>query len=129
MALDTLGTTSTADATMAAYDSLRRHGTLVLIGGVRQNLTIPYGDLMHPRLTLRGSWMSDDQTVTTVWNQVRSGLLDLSAVELLTVDLDDPPAALDLAERTTVRALSRDAPGLAHVRVASGPDPRLSGSR
>ncbi|PYC64809.1 hypothetical protein C7C45_29610 [Micromonospora arborensis] len=101
VALDTLGATPTADATMAAYDSLRRHGTLVLIGGVRQNLTIPYGDLMHRRLNLRGSWMSDDETVTTVWNLVRSGLLDLSAVELLTVGLDDPPAALDLAERTT----------------------------
>ncbi|GAA2501247.1 alcohol dehydrogenase [Winogradskya humida] len=101
VALDTLGATPTADATMAAYDSLRRNGALVLVGGVRQTLTIPYGDLMHRRLTLRGSWMSDDQTVTTVWNMIRSGLLDLSAVELLTVGLDDPATALDLAERTT----------------------------
>ncbi|GAA2559458.1 zinc-binding dehydrogenase [Winogradskya consettensis] len=101
VALDTLGATPTADATMAAYDSLRRGGTLVLVGGVRQDLTIPYGDLMHRRLTLRGSWMSDNQTVTTVWNMIRSGLLDLAAVELLTVALDDPATALDLAERTT----------------------------
>ncbi|MEV4825194.1 hypothetical protein [Micromonospora sp. NPDC049274] len=49
----------------------------------------------------RGSWMSDDETATTVWNLVRSGLLDLSAVELLTVGLDNPAAALDLAEHTT----------------------------
>jgi alcohol dehydrogenase len=101
VALDALGATPTADATMAAYDSLRTHGTLVLIGGVRRDLRIPYGDLMHRRLTVRGSWMSDDETVTTVWNLVRSGLLDLSEVELLTVGLDDPAAALDLAERTT----------------------------
>ncbi len=101
VALDALGATPTADATMAAYDSLRRGGSLTLIGGVRQNLTIPYGDLMHRRLTVRGSWMSDNETVATVWNLVRSGLLDLSAVELLTVGLDDPAAALDLAERTT----------------------------
>jgi threonine dehydrogenase-like Zn-dependent dehydrogenase len=101
VALDTLGATPTADSTLAAYDSLRTRGTLVLIGGVRQDLTIPYGDLMHRRLTVRGSWMSDDETVTTVWNLVRSGQLDLSAVELLTVGLDDPAAALDLAERTT----------------------------
>jgi alcohol dehydrogenase len=101
VALDALGATPTADATMAAYDSLRRGGSLTLIGGVRQNLTIPYGDLMHRRLTIRGSWMSDNETVATVWNLVRSGLLDLSAVELLTVGLDDPAAALDLAERTT----------------------------
>jgi threonine dehydrogenase-like Zn-dependent dehydrogenase len=101
IALDALGATPTADATMAAYDSLRVRGTLVVIGGVRQDLTIPYGDLMHRRLTLRGSWMSDEATVTTVWSLVRAGLLDLSAVELLTVGLDDPAAALDLAERTT----------------------------
>ncbi|WP_306216137.1 zinc-binding dehydrogenase, partial [Actinoplanes sp. RD1] len=101
VALDALGATPTADATMAAYDSLRGRGTLVLVGGVRQELTIPYGDLMHRRLTVRGSWMSDDRTVATVWNLIRSGALDLSAVELSTAGLDDPAAALDLAERTT----------------------------
>ncbi|WP_116201162.1 zinc-binding dehydrogenase [Amycolatopsis circi] len=101
IALDTLGATPTADATMAAYDSLRVRGTLVLVGGVRQDLTIPYGDFMHRRLTLRGSWMSDGETVTRVWNLVRSGVLDLSAVELLKVGLDDPETALDLAERTS----------------------------
>jgi alcohol dehydrogenase len=115
VALDALGATPTADATMAAYDSLRGRGTLVLIGGVRQDLTIAYGDLMRRRLTLRGSWMSDDETVTTVWNMVRSGLLDLSAIKLLTVGLDDPAAALDLAEHTT---------GLGFVALVPGPSGR-----
>ncbi|MFB9446831.1 zinc-binding dehydrogenase [Dactylosporangium vinaceum] len=101
VALDALGATPTPDPTLAAYDSLRGRGTLVLVGGVRQDLAIPYGDLMHRRLTVRGSWMSDNATVSTVWRLVRSGLLDLSAVELLTVGLDRPAAALDLAERTT----------------------------
>ena len=101
VALDALGATPTAEATMAAYDSLRVGGTMALIGGVRQDLTIPYGDLMHRRITLRGSWMTDQETVITVWNLIRSGLLDLSALEPLTVGLDDPVAALDLAERTS----------------------------
>ncbi|MGW3999438.1 zinc-binding dehydrogenase [Amycolatopsis sp. NPDC004772] len=101
VAVDTLGATPSADATMAAYDSLRVRGTLVLVGGVRQDLPIPYGDLMHRRLTVRGSWMSDPETVTTVWNLVRSGLLDLSAVELVPTGLANPAAALDVAERTT----------------------------
>jgi len=112
VALDALGATPTPDATMAAYDSLRVRGTMVLIGGVRRNLTIPYGDVMHRRLTLRGSWMSDDETVTRVWNMIRSGALDLSAVELRTVGLDHPAAALDLAERTT---------GLGFVALVPGP--------
>ncbi|MDS0135049.1 MULTISPECIES: zinc-binding dehydrogenase [unclassified Amycolatopsis] len=101
VAVDTLGATPSADATMAAYDSLRVRGTLVLVGGVRQDLPLPYGDLMHRRLTVRGSWMSDPETVTTVWHLVRSGLLDLSAVELVTTGLTDPAAALGVAERTT----------------------------
>jgi len=100
VAVDTLGATPSAAATMAAYDSLRVRGTLVLVGGVRHDLAIPYGDLMHRRITLRGSWMSDERTVTTVWNLVRSGVLDLSAIELRTAGLDDPATALDLAERT-----------------------------
>ncbi|WP_242547562.1 zinc-binding dehydrogenase [Amycolatopsis sp. MtRt-6] len=101
VAVDTLGAAPSAEATMAAYDSLRVRGTLVLVGGVREELPVPYGDLMHRRLTLRGSWMSDERTVTTAWHLVRSGVLDLSAIELLTAGLDDPAAALDLAERTT----------------------------
>ncbi|GAA1319151.1 hypothetical protein GCM10009635_05420 [Actinocatenispora thailandica] len=115
VALDTLGATPTPDATMAGYDSLRERGTLVLVGGVRQELPIPYGDLMRRGLTVRGSWMSDEQTVTTVWNLIRSGLLDLSAVEPLPVGLDDPAAALDLAERTT---------GLDFVALLPAPAPQ-----
>jgi len=111
VALDALGATPTAEATMAAYDSLRLRGTLVLVGGVRQELGIVYSDLMHRRLTVRGCWMSTPETVTTVWHLVRSGLLDLSTVEPRTVGLDDPMAALDLAERTT---------GLAFVALVPG---------
>ena len=105
IALDALGATPSPDATMAAYDALRPHGSLTLIGGVRQTLPIPYADLMHRRLTLRGSWMSDSATVTTVWSQVRSNLLDLSALTVRTVPLDNPTAALDLAADTTGLAL------------------------
>lgn len=112
VALDALGATPTAEATMAAYDSLRGRGTLVLIGGVRQELAIPYGDLMRRRLTVRGSWMSDDQTVGTVWKLIRSGVLDLSALEVSTVGLEDPAAAVDLAERTTGLGFVALVPGL-----------------
>ena len=101
VALDALGATPTSDATMAAYDALRGRGTLVLIGGVRQTLPIPYADLMHRRLTIRGSWMGTPETVTKTWNLIRSGVLDLSQVDLLPVSLDNPTEALDLAEKTT----------------------------
>ncbi len=55
--IDALGPTPTPDLTMAGFDSVRTDGTMVLLGGVRQALPIPYDQLMRRRITLRGSWM------------------------------------------------------------------------
>jgi alcohol dehydrogenase len=98
--IDALGPAPTADLTMAGYDALRTDGTMVLVGGVRQTLPIPYGDLMHRRITLRGSWMMSNETVFAVWRQVQAGVLDLSALEVTTAGLDDPTAVLERAEST-----------------------------
>jgi alcohol dehydrogenase len=73
---------------------------MVLVGGVRQDLALPYGDLMHRRLTIRGSWMFPPETMLRVWRAVRGGALDLADVEVRTVGLDDPAAALALASET-----------------------------
>ncbi|KQO62308.1 zinc-binding dehydrogenase [Curtobacterium sp. Leaf261] len=108
VAIDALGPAPTADLTMAGYDALRTDGTLVLVGGVRQTLPIPYGDLMHRRITLRGSWMASNETVYSVWRQVEAGVLDLSALEVTTAGLDDPGAVLARAEATS---------GLAYVAL------------
>ncbi|QWF84705.1 L-threonine 3-dehydrogenase [Amycolatopsis sp. CA-230715] len=98
--LDALGAVPDATPTMAGYDSLRNGGTMVLIGGVRQDLAIPYGDVMRRRLTLRGSWMSGPATALKMWRMVESGLIDLGAIDVRTVGLDDPTGALDLAAAT-----------------------------
>lgn len=100
VAIDALGPAPTADLTMAAFDVLGLDGTMVLLGGVRQTLPIPYEQLMHRRITLRGSWMASNQTAYSVWRQVQAGLIDLTALEVTTVALDDPDAALTLAEAT-----------------------------
>lgn len=73
---------------------------MVLLGGVRQTLPIPYGDLMRRRITVRGSWMASNETAYRVWRQVASGVLDLSVLEVTEVGLDDPEEALTLAERS-----------------------------
>jgi alcohol dehydrogenase len=100
VAVDALGAAPTADLTMAAFDALRTDGTMVLLGGVRQTLPIPYDDLMHRRITLRGSWMASNETAYSVWRQVEAGLLDLSTVDVETVGLGDPEPVLALAEAT-----------------------------
>ncbi|MEG8183834.1 zinc-binding dehydrogenase [Nocardia terpenica] len=95
--VDALGAVPTPDPTMAGYDALRPDGTWVLVGGVRQSLPIPYGDFMHRRLTLRGSWMCRDTTLLHLWSMLRTGVLDLSPLDITTVSLDDPTTALTTA--------------------------------
>jgi threonine dehydrogenase-like Zn-dependent dehydrogenase len=98
--LDALGAVGSPDPTLAGYDALRPGGTMVLIGGVREDLVLPYGDLMRRRLTLRGSWMFTHETALRVWRTVQGGALDLDALPVRTVGLDDPAGALAIAART-----------------------------
>ncbi|MGG2461385.1 zinc-binding dehydrogenase [Streptomyces sp. RGM 3693] len=98
--IDTLGAVPSSDPTMAGYDALRPDGSWVLVGGVRQDLPIPYGDFMHRRLTLRGSWGYRDTTVFELWSMVRGGVLDLSVLDVTVVGLDDPAAALTAASHS-----------------------------
>lgn len=106
--IDALGPAPTADLTMAGFDVLRLDGTMVLLGGVRQTLPIPYDELMHRRITIRGSWMASNRTAYSVWRQVQSGLLDLDALDVRTAGLDDPDEVLTQAEVTS---------GLAYVAL------------
>ena len=101
MTIDALGPAPTADLTMAGFDVLRLDGTMVLLGGVRQTLPMPYEELMHRRITLRGSWMASNQTAYSVWRQVAAGLVDLSALDVSTAGLDNPDAVLAHAEATS----------------------------
>jgi threonine dehydrogenase-like Zn-dependent dehydrogenase len=98
--IDALGAVPTAEPTLAGYDSLRPSGHLVLIGGVRQELALPYGQLMRRRQTIHGSWMFEPSTALAVWRLVAAGLIDLDAVEMTTVTLDDPAGALARAADT-----------------------------
>jgi len=98
--IDALGPAPTADLSMAGFDVLRTDGTMVLLGGVRQVLPIPYDELMHRCITLRGSWMASNETAYAVWRQVEAGLLDLSALDVTIPGLDDPDAVLAQAEVT-----------------------------
>lgn len=98
--VDALGAVPDAGPTMAGYDSLASGGTMVVIGGVRQDLAIPYGDLMRRRLTVRGSWMCPPATAIATWRMIAAGTLDLGVLDVRTVGLDDPAGALDLAAAT-----------------------------
>lgn len=99
--LDALGPTPTADLTMAGFDALGLDGTMVLLGGVQQDLPIAYNEVMRRRITLRGSWMAASETAYAVWRQISSGVLDLRGVDVVPATLDDPATVLDRAEQTS----------------------------
>lgn len=99
--IDTLGAVPDSAPTMAGYDALRTDGSWVLVGGVRQDLPIPYSDFMHRRLTLRGSWMYPPERILEIWSMIRGGVLDLGVLDLRTVSIDHPEAALKAARRST----------------------------
>ena len=103
--LDALGPTPTAQATMAGYDSVAVDGSMVLIGGVRQDLVLPYGDLVRRRLALCGSWMATPRTTLRMWDLVRSALVDLDVLDVTVVGLDDPGASLERAAATAGLAI------------------------
>jgi alcohol dehydrogenase len=98
--LDALGPAHTPDLSMAGFDVLRLDGTMVVFGGVRQTLPIPYSELMRRRITLRGSWMGPNETAFAVWRQVQAGVLDLAALDVTTAGLDHPDDVLARAEAT-----------------------------
>lgn len=112
--VDALGAAPTIEATMAGYHALATDGTMVLVGGVRQDLVIDYGDLVHRRLTLRGSWMASPESVLRAWQLVRYGLVDLSVLDVTAVGLEDPDAALAAAAATS---------GLGFVALVPGRQP------
>ena len=109
--VDALGAAPDASATMAGFDALHEGGTMVLIGGVDQDLPIPYSHLLRRRLSLRGSRVHQPSTMLRVWRMVQTGSIDLGVLDMTTVGLDDPASATDLAAATN---------GLAFVALVPG---------
>ena len=59
----------------------------MLMGGVRQDIPLPYGWLLRNGITLRGQWMYRREAVARVIALVRAGLLDLQASAITCFDL------------------------------------------
>jgi alcohol dehydrogenase len=99
--LDVIAHTPTPDPTLACLDALRLRGAAVLVGGVRHDLALPYQRIQRQQLTVTGSFMFDSATALQVWRLVRSGVLDLNAIEAHTFGLDEFDNALDRAASLT----------------------------
>jgi threonine dehydrogenase-like Zn-dependent dehydrogenase len=97
LVVDYLADTPTPDPTLAGFDVLRLGGTMILVGGVRHALALPYAQIMRRQLTIRGSFMFDRAGALQAWNLVRNGAVDLSKVRASSFPLQDIEQAIDMA--------------------------------
>jgi alcohol dehydrogenase len=97
LVLDLLPPAAGAAAVRAAAVTVREFGRVVLMGGVRDDLALPYPWLMRSGITVRGQWMYPPAANVDLIKLVRSGRLDLGAFEVTEFGLADVGAAVDHA--------------------------------
>src|ERR1700737_1785773 len=81
MAFDMVGQARDPKSTLAALHSLRRGGRLVLMGSMTTALPIPYTAVMLNSLEILGQFMYPEGAYRRLLDLLRSGLLDISAIQ------------------------------------------------
>ncbi|QUQ65958.1 alcohol dehydrogenase catalytic domain-containing protein [Kutzneria sp. CA-103260] len=84
----------------AAAMAVREFGRVVLMGGVQDDLALPYRWLMRNGITVRGQWMCPRWAPLRFIELVRAGLLDLNQFDVTEFGLDDVHQALEHAAAT-----------------------------
>jgi len=78
----------------ASLLAVRPGGRVVLMGGVRSDLTLNYNWLMHNDVTVRGKWMYARDAPAAMVRLIQGGLIDLAQFDLTEFRLDDANAAV-----------------------------------
>lgn len=86
--LDLLPPAATPTQVRAALLAVRPCGRVVLMGGLRDDLPIPYGWLMRNCVTLRGQFMYPREAIARLVSLVRAGLLRLDGAAITSFPLD-----------------------------------------
>lgn len=92
--LDLLPPLPDSRAVRAAAMAVRAHGTVVLMGGLRVGLELPYDHLMRNCITVRGQFMYSRNAPARLAALIRSGMLSLDHFEPVRFALDDIDAAI-----------------------------------
>jgi NADPH:quinone reductase-like Zn-dependent oxidoreductase len=87
--LDLLPPSASATAVRAAAMTVRPYGRVVLMGGIRAGLELPYSWIMRGCIRIHGQWMYPPEAVTRMVGLIRSGLVSLDHFDVATFDLDD----------------------------------------
>jgi len=86
--LDLLPPMASAAQARAAAMAVRPHGRVVLMGGVSDDLHLPYSWMMRNGITIQGQWMYDREAPTRLAAMVRAGLVDLQAFDIVSFGLE-----------------------------------------
>jgi alcohol dehydrogenase len=97
IAFDMVGQAGDANATLAALNSLRRGGRLVLMGSMTTPLPLSYSDLMRNNWEIIGQFMYPAGAYLRLLGLVRAGLLDISPIRPKVYPLAELPRAMDAA--------------------------------
>ena len=92
--LDLLPPLPDATPARAAALTVRPYGTVVLMGGLRTDLSLPYMHLMRNCITVRGHYMYPREAPARLAALVRSGLLSLADLQLTCFALDQANEAV-----------------------------------
>ena len=76
IAFDMVGQAADANATLAALNSLRRGGRLVLMGSMTAPLPLSYSDMMRNNWQIIGQFMYPAGAYRSLIGMLRAGLLD-----------------------------------------------------
>ena len=81
--------------------SLRHSGRVSLMGGIREDIALPYSVIMNRSLVIRGKWMYDREYIKALIKMVEVGILELgenAGIKTLGVfGLEDWKSAFDTA--------------------------------
>ncbi len=92
--LDILPPLPDATPVRAAALAVRPSGTVVLMGGLRVDLSLPYAHLMRNGITVRGHYMYPREAPARLAALVRAGLLSLQDLAVTTFPLDQANEAV-----------------------------------
>lgn len=98
MAFDMVGQAREANATLAALNSLRRGGRLVLMGSMTTPLPLSYSDVMRNNWEIIGQFMYPAGSYRRLLGLMRAGLLDISVIRPRCFPLAALPQAMAAAE-------------------------------
>jgi alcohol dehydrogenase len=101
LAFDMVGQAGDANATLAALNSLRRGGRLVLMGSMTTPLPLSYSDVMRNNWEVIGQFMYPATAYRLLLGLLRSGLLNISPIRPVIFSLSRLPEAMEVAARAS----------------------------